>query len=180
MNKAVFLDRDGVIIEEEHYLSDPDKIRLIPGAVEAIKRLRDAGYLAVVTTNQAGVARGYYEEADAVKVNERLKLMLESAGAGLDGIYMCPHHPDHSGDCYCRKPAPGMLLQAIKDLNIDCADSYMIGDKMSDIGAADAAGCADAFLVLTGHGQEHEARAIQANKKITASIVEAVDYILSY
>tara|TARA_B100000609_G_C17152088_1_gene401459 strand:+ start:96 stop:638 length:543 start_codon:yes stop_codon:yes gene_type:complete len=179
MNKAVFLDRDGVIIEEEHYLSDPDKIRLIPGAPEAIKRLRDAGYLTVMTTNQAGVARGYYEEADAIRVNERLKTLLEDAGAGLDGIYLCPHHPDHSGDCYCRKPAPGMLLQAGKDLDIDFSASYMIGDKMSDIGAADAAGCADAFLVLTGHGKEHEARARQADKKITASIVEAVDYILA-
>ena len=179
MNKAVFLDRDGVIIEEEHYLSDPDKIRLVPGASEAIKRLRDAGYLTVMTTNQAGVARGYYEEADAVRVNERLKSLLEDAGAGLDGIYLCPHHPDHSGECDCRKPAPGMLLQASRDLDIDFSASYMIGDKLSDIGAAKAAGCAGSVLVLTGHGKEFEAKAAAAGQKITASIIEAVDFILA-
>jgi D-glycero-D-manno-heptose 1,7-bisphosphate phosphatase len=179
MNKAVFLDRDGVIIEEEHYLCEPEKIRLIPGAEDAIKRLRNAGYMIVIITNQAGIARGYYEEADAIKVNDHIKKLLADAGVKIDGIYMCPHHPDHSGECDCRKPAPGMLLQAAQDLAIDCSASYMIGDKMSDLGAAFAAGCAGAVLVLTGHGKEHETEASESGQKITASIVEAVDYLLT-
>ena len=178
MNKAVFLDRDGVIIEEEHYLSDPEKIKLISGAAAAIKRLCDAGFMIVVTTNQAGIARGYYEEADAIRVNERIRELLAADGVRIDGIYLCPHHPDHSGECDCRKPAPGMLLQAAKDLDIDCSISYMIGDKMSDIGAAEAAGCAGSVLVMTGHGKEYEAAARKTGQITALSIVEAVDHIL--
>ena len=115
VNKAFFLDRDGVINFDIGYLHEPDKTELLSGVTEAIIAIHRAGYLAVVVSNQAGVAKGYYPEADTHAVHARLQTMLLSAGgreALIDAWYFCPHHPKHTGECSCRKPAPGMLLKA--------------------------------------------------------------------
>ena len=109
MNKAFFLDRDGVINVEVNYLHEPDKVELIPGVVEALRLIHSRGYLALVVTNQAGVAKGYYPESDVQAVHRRITELLEAAGTGVDGFYYCIHHPDFTGGCDCRKPAPGRL-----------------------------------------------------------------------
>ena len=152
MNKAFFIDRDGVIVVETDYLGDPNHVEIIPGAVEAIKAIKTAGYLAIVVSNQSGVARGYYSESDVDLVNQRIAEILAEQGANIDAFYHCPHHPKFSGECSCRKPEPGMLLTAAKDHRIDPAKSYMIGDKISDVNAGQNAGCAASVLIKTGHG----------------------------
>lgn len=154
--EAVFLDRDGTLIEEVHYLADPDQVRLIPGAAEAVRALNGAGALVIVVTNQAGVARGYFPESRVAEVHERLSRLLAERGAKVDAYYHCPHHPTegagaYRGECACRKPKPGMLLTAARDFDIDLARSWMIGDKACDAGAGAAAGCRT-LLVRTGHG----------------------------
>ncbi len=153
MTKACFLDRDGVINEEVDYLWEPEKVAIIPGVPEALNVLRDAGFLTVVVTNQAGVARGLYEEKDILRVHHRIQQLLREAGAKIDSFYYCPHHPDFTGDCPCRKPNPGMFLKAKREHNIVLSQSFMVGDRMSDINAARAAGCETAYLVKTGYGK---------------------------
>jgi D-glycero-D-manno-heptose 1,7-bisphosphate phosphatase len=148
--EAVFLDRDGTLIEDAHYLADPDEVRLIPGAAEAVRALNAAGVLVIVVTNQSGVARGYFPESRVAEVHERLSRMLSVRGAKVDAYYYCPHH-ETKGECACRKPKPGMLLAAARDFDIDLAHSWMIGDKACDAGAGAVAGCRT-LLVRTGHG----------------------------
>lgn len=150
--KACFLDRDGVVNEEVDYLCEPDKVAIIPGVPEALKMLKEAGFMTVVVTNQAGVARGMYEEKDILRVHERIQELLRESGIEIDVFYYCPHHPDFTGDCPCRKPEPGMFLNAVREYNIDVSRSFMVGDRMSDINAARAAGCGSAYLVRTGYG----------------------------
>lgn len=152
-NKAVFLDRDGVINVEKGYLHRVEELEFIPGAAEAIRLLKDAGYLVVVVTNQSGVARGYYSLEDVELLHRHMGRELAVRGAVVDGWYVCPHHPDHGGPCACRKPLPGMLLQAAADSGIDLAGSYLIGDKLSDLEAGLAAGCSP-ILVGTGYGAD--------------------------
>lgn len=161
IRKACFLDRDGVIIEEENYLSDPAKVRLCAGAVEALKALRAAGFLLIVVSNQAGIARGYYSMKELAAVQARVAELLEAEGARIDAWRNCPHHPkgkvpEHSFDCDCRKPKPGMLLSAAKELDVDLGASFIIGDKLSDVEAGLNAGCVAAALVLSGHGKEQD------------------------
>jgi heptosyltransferase-2 len=156
---AAFLDRDGTIIEEVGYLGNPDGVRLIPGAVEALRRLREAGYRLVLVTNQAGVARGLISEAEVQRVNERVSALLADAGAPLDGVYYCPHHPEHGPpayrrDCECRKPKPGLIHQAVRALGLDPARSVIFGDHASDMALARAFPGMRSVLVLTGHGAE--------------------------
>ncbi|MBM3979152.1 MAG: HAD family hydrolase [Planctomycetes bacterium] len=148
--EAVFFDRDGTLIEEAHYLADPDCVRLIPGAADAVRALNAAGALVIVVTNQSGVARGYFPESRVDEVHERLSRLLAEFGAKVDAYYYCPHH-ETTGSCDCRKPKPGMLLTAARDFDIDLARSWMIGDKACDAGAGVAAGCRT-LLVRTGHG----------------------------
>jgi D-glycero-D-manno-heptose 1,7-bisphosphate phosphatase len=152
MNKAFFIDRDGVIVVETDYLGDPNYVEIIPGAAEAIKAIKAAGYLAIVVSNQSGVARGYYSEADVELVNQRIDKILTEQGANIDAFYHCPHHPKFSGECSCRKPEPGMLLTAAQEHQIDPTQSYMIGDKISDVNAGRNAGCSESVLIKTGHG----------------------------
>lgn len=154
MRKAAFIDRDGVINPEVNYLHEADKTALIPGVAHAIRKLNEAGVAAVVVTNQAGVAKGYYPESDIALVHERIRELLAEEGAFLDGIYYCPHHEDFTGKCECRKPAPGMLLRAAEELELDCSISCMIGDRLSDVGAGHNAGCSRCFLVRTGYGEK--------------------------
>jgi D-glycero-D-manno-heptose 1,7-bisphosphate phosphatase len=160
--RAVFLDRDGTINVEKDYLYRPEEFAFIPGAPQAIRRLRDAGYLVVVVTNQAGVARGYYGETEVAALHEHLRRQLAAAGTGVDAIYYCPHHPTAGAGpyqvaCDCRKGAPGMLLQAASEHHIDLDRSFLVGDKLADIEAAVRAGCRP-ILVRTGYGSRDEPR----------------------
>jgi D-glycero-D-manno-heptose 1,7-bisphosphate phosphatase len=155
---AVFLDRDGTINEEVGYLDRLDKLRLIPGAAEAIRLINESGMKAVVVTNQSGVARGIFDEAFVDQVHRRLRAMLGEEGAALDGFYSCPHHPTEGRggylrSCNCRKPAPGLLLRAADELFLDPERSYVIGDTLKDIEAATRIG-ARGILVRTGYGAE--------------------------
>ncbi len=156
--RCVFLDRDGTINEEVNYLSRPEQLHLIPGAAAAIKLLNQSGYKVVVVTNQAGVARGYFTEQTVREVHEALEKMLGEQGAAVDAIYYCPHHPAagagvYRQDCNCRKPNPGMLERAARELDIDLTASFVIGDKISDLEAGLAVGCRN-ILVHTGYGLE--------------------------
>jgi D-glycero-D-manno-heptose 1,7-bisphosphate phosphatase len=145
---AVFLDRDGTIIENRAYIADPEQVRLLPGAGEAIRRLSRAGYLVVVTSNQSGVARGLLDEEGLTRVHARMEELLAADGAKLDGAYYCPYldGPEavveaYRADSPMRKPHPGMILQAAEELGIDLARSWMIGDSPADVEAGDRAGC---------------------------------------
>ncbi|PLX89879.1 MAG: D,D-heptose 1,7-bisphosphate phosphatase [Desulfuromonas sp.] len=146
LRPAVFLDRDGTINRECHYLQRIDDFELLPGAPEALRKLQAAGFLLVVVTNQSGVARGYFSFETVTEINRHMQAVLAESGVVLDGIYVCPHHPT-AGDgpltrsCTCRKGSPGLLLQAAADLSIDLPRSWMVGDKMSDVDAGRAAGC---------------------------------------
>ena len=157
-NIAIFMDRDGTVTKEVGYITRVEQLELIPGAADAIRRINGSSFKAVMATNQAGAARGYFPESMIEEVHERLKEMLSGERAFLDGIYFCPHHIDGQVDhlrlrCSCRKPEPGLLLQAAKDLNLDLSRSYMVGDKMSDIEVGHRVG-AQSVLVLTGYGRE--------------------------
>jgi len=155
-NRAVFLDRDGTINEEKGYLFRTEEFTFIPGAPEAIRLLKEAGFLVIVVTNQSGVGRGYYDEAAVDALHQHLDEELAALGTGVDGYYFCPHHPEHGIgpyklECECRKPLPGMLLQAAADHGIDLSRSYMIGDKLVDVTTGIKAGCRP-LLIRTGYG----------------------------
>jgi D-glycero-D-manno-heptose 1,7-bisphosphate phosphatase len=153
--RAVFLDRDGTLIVEKDYLADPDDVELVEGAVEALRRLRKAGFLLVVVTNQSGIARGLYTEADYHAVAERVDQELARRGVELDAVRFCPHHPDHTGPCDCRKPATGMYRDAAAELGVDPARSWFVGDKPSDVLPARELG-GQGILVRTGYGEALE------------------------
>jgi D-glycero-D-manno-heptose 1,7-bisphosphate phosphatase len=158
---AVFLDRDGTINEEVGYLDRIEKIRLLPGAAGAIRRINESGMKAVVVTNQSGIARGFFDETFVARVHAHLREMLRSEGALIDAFYFCPHHPTEGRGAYlktcgCRKPAPGMLLLAAEELRIDPNRSYMVGDTLKDIEAGTGIG-ARGILVRTGYGEESAA-----------------------
>lgn len=152
---AVFLDRDGTLIREREYLADPAGVELVGGTVEALKRLRDAGYALVVTTNQSGIARGYYTEEDYRAVAARLDSVLAEAGVSMDATYHCPHHPDETGPCRCRKPGTGMHREAVRRLGLDPQRSWFVGDKLSDVIPARGLG-GRGILVRTGYGERTE------------------------
>jgi D-glycero-D-manno-heptose 1,7-bisphosphate phosphatase len=180
--RAVFLDRDGVVVEDVGYLRSPDQLRLLPGAAEAIRRLREAGYLAIVVTNQSGVARGYFGEEDVRRAHAALEEMLRAAGTKLDAIYYCPHHPTEGEPpyrvaCSCRKPEPGMLLQAAADLGIDLKASALIGDKPSDVEAAHRAGCRAALVVHVAERGSARLERVDV-EYVTGSLSEAANAIL--
>ena len=155
MKRAVFLDRDGVIIRDVDLLHKKEDVGLIPRTAEAIKLLNERGYLVVIVTNQPVVARGLCTLDEAVSINDHIKYLLQQQGARIDAVYLCPHHPNPTGqigdtgpnltyvmECDCRKPKSGMILQAKKDLQIiDLSLCYMIGDSISDIKAGNEAGC---------------------------------------
>jgi D,D-heptose 1,7-bisphosphate phosphatase len=167
---AVFLDRDGTINEEVGYMDRLEKLKLIPVAAEAIRLINSSGMRTVVVTNQSGVARGLFDEAFVDTVHIRLREMLRMEGAFLDGIYFCPHHPTEGRGrylmtCDCRKPAPGLLLQAMADLDLDPVRSYMVGDTLKDIEAGARAGV-QGVLVRTGYGAESAAALIPSEDPV--------------
>ena len=160
---ALFLDRDGVLNVEVEYLHDPAGLVLVPGAAAAVAALNRRGVPVVLVTNQAGIGRGLYGEQDYRAVQRRLGELLAADGARLDAEYHCPHHPVHGLGpyrvaCDCRKPRPGLLLQAARELGLDLRSSVLVGDKLSDLEAGRAAGCAT-VLVRTGYGAAAEAQA---------------------
>lgn len=184
---AVFIDRDGTLTEEVGYVNHPSRLRLLPRSAEAIRRLNEAGIAAVVATNQAGIARGYFSEDVMHAVHERLVEQLREAGAHLDGLYVCPHHPTEGvapfrADCECRKPKPGMLLRAARDLDLDLSGSSMVGDKASDLLVARPVG-ARAILVLTGYGRgEWEYRRAHfplAPDHVASDLLDAVEWVIA-
>lgn len=151
MNKAVFLDRDGTINVEKHYLHKTEDFEFLPGVIEGLKMLQDAGYLLVIVTNQSGIGRGYYSEEDFLNLNRWMLEKLHSKGVNITKVYYCPHLPDatvekYRVDCECRKPKLGMYLQAMRDLNIDFGESYAIGDKIRDCAICVRSNC-KGFLI---------------------------------
>ncbi len=154
---AVFVDRDGTVNREVHYLASVAGLRLLPGVAAAIRRLGDAGFAIVLVTNQSGVARGRMTLATVDAIHAELARRLAARGATLAGIYVCPHHPDAGAPplrrrCQCRKPAPGLVRRAARDLGLDLGRSYCVGDGAVDLGLAAATGTRG-VLVLTGHGR---------------------------
>jgi D-glycero-D-manno-heptose 1,7-bisphosphate phosphatase len=155
--RAVFMDRDGTISEEIGYVNHPSRYRVFPYSAEAVRLLNEAGWLAILVTNQAGVARGYFTEALVGAVHEMLVSELEKKRAYLDAIYYCAHHPSvgdppYRLDCMCRKPRPGLITRAAEEFEIELGQSWMIGDRHSDIELARNAGVHAAF-VLSGYGR---------------------------
>jgi D-glycero-D-manno-heptose 1,7-bisphosphate phosphatase len=153
---AVFIDRDGTLTEEVGYVNHPQRLRLLPRSAEAVRRLNAAGVPAVIVTNQAGVARGYFSEDVLRAVHDEMLAQLKQAGAHLDAVYVCPHHPTEGEPpfrlaCDCRKPRPGLLQRAATDLGLDLGTSVVIGDRPTDLVVARSVG-ARGVLVLTGYG----------------------------
>lgn len=157
MNRAVFLDRDGTIIEEVGYLNDPGKMQLLPYSCSSIKTLNQNGFYVIVISNQSGVARGYFSEEQVHIINQKLQEKLRQKGAHIDAFYFCPHHPQGSVAkyrmiCNCRKPNIDLLKQAAKNLKLNLSQCYFVGDKETDVLTSNNAGC-KTVLVLTGYGK---------------------------
>lgn len=153
--RAAFLDRDGTIIGEREYLADPGGVELVPGTVNALRRLAGDGFALVIVTNQSGIARGLYTESAFHAVQNRLEEILAEHGVAFDAVFHCPHHPDFTGSCECRKPGLGMYREAAARLDLDLADSVYVGDRIKDVLPALVVG-GRAFLVRTGYGRDEE------------------------
>jgi histidinol-phosphate phosphatase family protein len=147
---AVFFDRDGTLIEHVPYLRDPSQVRLLPNVAAALQSARAAGFRLIVASNQSGIARGYFAREHLDAVNGEMCRQLAAQGVGLDAIYTCPHHPDHAGDCKCRKPLPGLLLAAAIDFDLDLSRSFMVGDTVDDLRAGAAAGARPVLIDASG------------------------------
>ncbi len=158
-HSAVFLDRDGVLIREAHLLTRIDELKIPAGAPESVRRLRDAGFLTIVVTNQTVIARGRASEAEVEAIHEHLRSEYRRiADVQFDAIYVCPHHPNatlhaYRYDCECRKPKPGMLFRGAEEFGIDLAASFMVGDRVSDIVAGQSAGCRTILVQSGSHGE---------------------------
>jgi len=170
----ILLDRDGTLNVEKHYLSDPDQLELFPGTGAALKRLRELGYGLAVLTNQSGVGRGYFGLDAVERVHERLRDLLAAEGASIDGIFICPHGPDEA--CDCRKPLPGLAIQAMERFGFDPKQAVMIGDKAADIGLGQAIG-ATTILVRTGWGADAEKAGDCTSDVVVDDLAAAVRWI---
>lgn len=184
MKKVFFLDRDGVIIHDGDYLKRPEEVVMFDETPEAFRMIKEAGYDIVVVSNQSGIARGYFTEQDLSDVEKHIESLLRLSGAPLpDKWCYCPHHEKgtvekYAVECNCRKPKPGMLLSAKEELNIDCSESFMIGDRISDIKAGYNAGCKECVMVLSGWGKPEDTDQLERKPKIASGILEAVKYLL--
>jgi D-glycero-D-manno-heptose 1,7-bisphosphate phosphatase len=178
LRPAIFLDRDGVLIENrDDYVKSIAEVAFIPGALEALARLAHSPYLIVIATNQSAIGRGLLAQATAEAINTYIVEQLTRIGGRVDGVYICPHRPED--ECPCRKPAPGMLLDAARDLGIDLANSVLIGDALSDILAAQAAGVTP-ILVRTGRGQTQQhalARAGSDHILVVPNVAAAIEQL---
>lgn len=183
MRKAVFIDKDGTLIRNVPYNADPELIILEPGAADALHLLRSHGYALVVVSNQSGIAHGYFKDSAMEAVKDRIATLLRWHGVQLDGFFYCPHHPngsvkEYAVECLCRKPRPGMLLQAAGVLNIDLQQSWMIGDILHDVEAGNRAGCR---TVLLDNGNETEwmINSYRQPSYITGDLLAAAQLIIS-
>lgn len=181
MKRAVFLDKDGTLIEDVPYNVNPDFIRLTEGAAEGLRLLHAAGYELIVITNQSGVARGYFEEAALQGVEQRLRELMAEAGAPLAGFYYCPHLPEgsvkqYATDCDCRKPAPGLIQGAARELGLDLGQSWFIGDILNDIEAGHRAGC-KTILIDNGNETEWQLTPERLPDRIATDLTEAARLI---
>ena len=186
MERAVFLDRDGTIVEDVGYLHELDKVKFLPGASKAIKLINESGFKVIIITNQAGVARGYFTEEAVKEINKYIQETLAREEAFIDMIYFCPHHvegiiEEYRKDCYCRKPNPGMIEKATREFSLDLKNSFVIGDKISDIEAGHRAGCRT--ILLTGEDHSHnEKEGTTISDHIVPDLYQAVKWLteLSY
>jgi D-glycero-D-manno-heptose 1,7-bisphosphate phosphatase len=179
--RAVFLDRDGTINIEKGYLYRIEDFCFVPGAPQAIKLLKDAGFLVIVVTNQSGIARGYYSDRDVALLHNHINDELARFGTTIDGFFVCPHHPQgiverYAEACDCRKPLPGLLLAAAEKYAIDLGNSYLVGDKATDVEAGLQAGCRS-LLVRTGYGAAESAQ-VPAGVSCYADLLAAVEAII--
>ncbi|SEA65122.1 D-alpha,beta-D-heptose 1,7-bisphosphate phosphatase [Desulfuromusa kysingii] len=182
--KAIFLDRDGTINVDKGYLYRCDEFSFLPGVPQALKRLQDAGYLLVVVTNQSGVARGYYQMSDVETLHRYMQEQLLGFGVMLAGVYVCPHHPEgvverFSCDCDCRKGKPGMLLNAAQDLNINLPQSFMVGDKISDLEAGHRAGCCP-LLLIDKTANKESLNFPDSCEAVFENLEQVADYVLNF
>jgi D-glycero-D-manno-heptose 1,7-bisphosphate phosphatase len=179
---AVFVDKDGTLIDDVPYNVDPRRIRLASGAEAGVAALFEAGYLVVVISNQSGVARGLFAEADLAEVRGRLSELLGRFGVPLAGFYYCPHHPDgtvplYAVSCTCRKPAPGLVQRAAWELRIDPAKSWFVGDILDDVEAGRRAGCRT-ILIDNGNETEWRLTADRQPHHVATNLLEAARTIL--
>ena len=177
--KAAFLDRDGVINVDFGYVSCWEDFEFIPGAIDGMRMLQDLGYLLVVITNQSGIARGYFNVDDYQKLTNHFQMYLSKCGVQLTGIYHCPHHPrflrsEDPNPCNCRKPAPGLILQAQNDFMISLSQSILVGDQRSDIEAGSAAGVGTCFLI---NKQAERVSSLSDRLKQADSLLSCARYI---
>jgi D-glycero-D-manno-heptose 1,7-bisphosphate phosphatase len=183
---AIFIDRDGTLAHEVGYVNDVSRFRLFPWSVEAVRLVNRSGFAAVMVTNQAGVARGYFPEAAIQEVHAALGAALADGAARLDGVYYCPHHPQageppYRRDCDCRKPRPGLLTRAAAELDLALGESWVVGDRLGDLQVAWAVGARGA-MVKTGYGRgelRHHAPAWPRQPDLVAEhLLEAVARIV--
>jgi len=172
--RFVVLDRDGTIIVERNYLSDPDQVELLPNAIAGLRAMRNQGLGLVIVTNQSGIGRGYFDEARLSRIHERLHGMFQEADLTVDGVYYCPHTPDD--DCACRKPRPGLIEQAAQDLHFRPADCVVIGDKACDIQLGQRVG-ATTILVRTGYGEQELKKLDPPPDAVVADLAEAAAFL---
>jgi D-glycero-D-manno-heptose 1,7-bisphosphate phosphatase len=176
--RAAFLDRDGTIIRDTEYLRDPDQVELLPGAAGAIRRLNDAGWPVIVVTNQSGIARGLLTEQDYERVRMRVDRMIsDAAGAKIDATYHCPHHPDMTGRCECRKPGTKLYADAAREHDLDMKGSWYIGDRIRDVAPGDHFGGKSVLLLVESTPDADRAAAV--TRRAAASLAEAVDIMLA-
>jgi D-glycero-D-manno-heptose 1,7-bisphosphate phosphatase len=182
---AIFLDKDGTLVPDIPYNSDPARMQLAPGVAVGLPLLAEQGFRFVVVSNQSGVAQGYFKEADIPPIQNCLDSLLAEIGIALSGFYYCPHHPqgavaEYAIACECRKPKPGLLLQAAEELQLDLPQSWMIGDILDDVEAGHAAGCRSALIVNGGETKwqmspQRHPEVVAANfEQAAAKIVEAI------
>lgn len=182
-HKAVFLDKDGTLVEDVPYNVNPDRIVLTEGAATALQQLSQAGYLLIVVSNQSGIARGFFMESELDLVTLKLQMLLQPFGVSFSGFYYCPHYPDgviesYAIACQCRKPQPGLLLQAAQDHEIDLRQSWMVGDILHDIEAGRAAGCRT-ILIDNGNETEWELSPARMPHCQVANLCDAATTILA-
>lgn len=180
MPKAVFLDRDGTIIEDTGYVAGQDRVKFLPRSSRAIKLLNGSGFKVIVVSNQAGVARGYFDEEAVKRTNRYIQNVLSRQGAFIDMFYYCPHHAEgiveeYRQDCYCRKPNPGMIKRGERDFNIDLEQSFVIGDHYSDVEAGHRTGCR---TVLLSDGDSFDEEVTTGPHLIVRDLLEAVEWVL--